>query len=285
MRLLMNKLYKTLLYLTVVRSSKSMLKSKILFGLLFTSSLLFGQNTDANSDYHNFENRLNELSNSIVELNQYQKNTIALNDSLKKELQYYRIKEDYYSDALGDQSNRFALIVGAIIGLLALISFTGFKIELDRIKKNTQKQLEDQRDEFKKYGSSIKIVESNLKKTSANTFVALARKSVTDKKWVLALEYQIIASSRHAESVLIDVELLRDRLIIEKEVDYKPIVANLKLAVISLNKIKADIALKSALKKKLDSIRKLLDTLNNIDSDDAIDLVAEIRIGLKNYVK
>lgn len=281
----MNKLYKTLLYLTVVRSSKSMLKSKILFGLLFTSSLLFGQNTDANSDYHNFENRLNELSNSIVELNQYQKNTIALNDSLKKELQYYRIKEDYYSDALGDQSNRFALIVGAIIGLLALISFTGFKIELDRIKKNTQKQLEDQRDEFKKYGSSIKIVESNLKKTSANTFVALARKSVTDKKWVLALECQIIASSRHAESVLIDVELLRDRLIIEKEVDYKPIVANLKLAVISLNKIKADIALKSALKKKLDSIRKLLDTLNNIDSDDAIDLVAEIRIGLKNYVK
>jgi len=58
------------------------------------------------------------------------------NDSLQRELLYYKAKDDYYSTALSDQSTRFATIVGAIIGLAALFGFGWFQRLVTKINEN-----------------------------------------------------------------------------------------------------------------------------------------------------
>lgn len=69
------------------------------------------------------------------------------NDSLKRELQHFKVKEDYYansvSDALSDQSNRFGLLITIALTIATLINFGFFKFELRRYKKKTSKEFQD----------------------------------------------------------------------------------------------------------------------------------------------
>lgn len=73
------------------------------------------------------------------------------NDSLKKELLLYQVKEDYYAAALSDQSTRFSLIVASIVGLFALISFSNFKREVRKLKSKYAVEVGIIRDELKNF--------------------------------------------------------------------------------------------------------------------------------------
>ncbi|MCK8492902.1 hypothetical protein M0L20_13625 [Spirosoma sp. RP8] len=70
----------------------------------------------------------------------YQKRT----DSLQKELQFYKIKEDYYSDAMSDQANRFSLLVGGLLALAGLLSWGVIKYEVVTLRKEVEEILTEQ---------------------------------------------------------------------------------------------------------------------------------------------
>lgn len=279
----MRKLHKIVMHLHNSINIKVLKQWKILLGVLFLSSLSLGQNLPPKSDYSQLEDRLNELSKSVAELIQDQKNTITSNDSLKKELQYYKIKEDYYSDALGDQSNRFALIVAGILSLMAFVSYSGFKYELKRMKKDTEKQLSVQTSEFEKYKTSIKILDSSVQKSMSNTFVVLGNIFWNTEQWVSALQYHLYAARDQAYSALSDIEIYKGEK--DEKDNFKTTIANLKEAKRSLNKITINDDLKKETKNKLDIMIDSLDSLKDVDIVEVKDLVAEIRTRLNSYTR
>ena len=57
------------------------------------------------------------------------------------------------------------------------------------------------------------------------------------------------------------------------------------LAIFCLNKIKTDTTLKNEVDKKKERLKEDLNQIDNTDSEEVKDLVSEIRIGIKNYIK
>lgn len=206
-------------------------------------------------------------------------------DSLEKELVHYKAKEDYFSVALEDQSNRFALIVTSLLGLLALVSYGGYKYELSRMKKDVEKQLAEQMSEFVEYKTKIKILDSSLNTSAANTFATVANNYAKENECNLALEFYLCAARDHAASVLLEMELDSNHEKIDKKTKYQFVLGSLYPATEMLNKIKADNSYKKAIKEKANFLIQSLDFLGNIDFEEIKDLVAELRIGIKNYIK
>lgn len=68
-------------------------------------------------------------------------------DSMRQELRDHRFAENFVSDALEDQGNRFALIVTIALGLTALITVGGFLWEMNRAKQEVRDIIDNQKRE------------------------------------------------------------------------------------------------------------------------------------------
>ena len=63
-----------------------------------------------------------ELRDKIHKIETSQMKLNKTNDSLSKELLYYKVKEDYYVTALGAETTRFALIISGLLAIIAIAS-------------------------------------------------------------------------------------------------------------------------------------------------------------------
>jgi len=189
---------------------------------------------------------------------------------LKNQLIIYKAKEDYYAAALGDQSNRFVLIVSVFVASLGIISFSWYKIEKKKIKKR-----------FKSFGEEFKVIknentklESNLYLTSANAFALIAYTFRKSKHFTESFEYNLIAARDHYKSL---------KLIGED--DYKVVINILEGSLKDFDEINKNISLKDEISKKRDLILKYIETLQNAENGKIKNLCADIRVSLNNYLK
>lgn len=83
-----------------------------------------------------------EVSNNRLRIGSQKKT-----DSLLRELQFYKVKEDYYassvSDALNDQTSRFGFILAVLLTVAGLISWGVIKWEVVAIKKEVGSNKEE----------------------------------------------------------------------------------------------------------------------------------------------
>jgi len=259
------------------------MKNILLFITIITITLNgFSQTQALQSDSTEVELKIQKLDSL---LHQTEIHFTQLNDSLKNELIHYKAKEDYFSVALEDQSNRFALIVTGLLALLALLSYGGYKYELSRMKKDVEKQLTEQMVEFEEYKTKIKTLDSGLNTSAANTFVTVAKNYSKEKQWNLALEFYLCAARDHASSALLKKELNGDSKEEDKSITFQFVIGSLKPATEMLNNLKADNSFKELIQNKTEFLIQQLDNLKNIDCEEVKDLVAELRIGIKNYIK
>jgi hypothetical protein len=274
------------------------MKNKLLLGILLTITTynLFAQKKSqlemitlkAKVDSSIIRNNNNEKKISDIELfiektvnsNKYLKKE---NDSLNKLLIHYRVKEDYYSTALGEQSNRFSLIIAGLLGFLALVSFGTFRFELNRIIKKTDEQLNIQTKEFESHKKNVLKLEKNLATTSGNNFSTIAQDFQRKEEWVFALVYHICASREHfyASEIKHNEEIKEE----EKSEIYKYVIGNLNPAIFCLNQIKLDNSLKDKVLEEIDQLKKDLKEIDKLDYDEVQDIISEIRIGIRDYIK
>ena len=254
---------------------------------IFLSTNLAAQTAVVDST--KIDKKIDELNNTLSTIqSRYQ----SINDSLEIEISKFQAREDYLSVALEDQASRFSLIVTGLLALAALLSYVGYKFELNRLKSKIEKQLENQKDDFKKYRNKIEGIDSSLRMSSANTYVTISTNFAKEEQYHLALEYSICAARDNSKSLLIDIELNKDAdnvdsfKLIEKD-DCKTIIANLEYAIDMLTKVKStNIDLhKTHLSEIKSNISENLSIINNVDNEDVADLVAEMRIGIKNFIK
>jgi hypothetical protein len=229
------------------------------------------------------EKKISEIELFIkktVNLNKYLKKE---NDSLNKLLIHYRVKEDYYSTALGEQSNRFSLIIGSLLGFLALASFGTFRYELNRIIKKTDKQLNIQTKEFDNHKKNVLKLEKNLSTTAGNNYTTIALDFERKEEWVYALVYHLCSCREHYFATEIKYNEKSEEK--EKSEIYKYVISNLNLARVCLNKIKLDDSLKNEVLEERNQFKRDLKKIDKIDYDEVQDIISEIRIGIRDYIK
>lgn len=115
-------------------------------------------------------------------------------DSLKEELRFQRAKEDYFSVALEDQSNRFGTIVVIALGLTALFSYSGFRAEVKKIQTESDLRLRKHKKQTKKLKrNGLKLKRSSHHATS-NLFSSIARSSFHEENYVSAFQFYLHAA-------------------------------------------------------------------------------------------
>ncbi len=64
-----------------------------------------------------------------------------INDSLSKETFFYKVKEDYYSEALSNQTTMYGVMTASLLAILSIISFVTFKYELRNLKRTLEEKI------------------------------------------------------------------------------------------------------------------------------------------------
>jgi hypothetical protein len=203
-------------------------------------------------------------------------------DSLNKELTFYRLKEDYFTVAIEDQSNRFALIVASILGLVTLVSFAGFRNELNKLKSEYETQVNFVKNELIIYKKKTKIYDYNLQISFGNIF-ALGADGLSGKgEAIIALEFYLASARAHSLSGQILVE---ENETIEGENPFLYAIANMQSAMLELREIIRIHSNKQFIKDKSVKFLDELTIISQIKNSDLQDLCAECRITIKNFIK
>ncbi len=261
-----------------IENMKTLTRTTFVFSILFFTSLLYGQKKVANTDSIYFEGRIGELTESNAQLGHKLSEVIAVNDSLNKELFFYRVKEDYFSVALETQAGRFGTIISIAFGLLAFVSFGGFWLTINRIKKNTKKQILKQKIEFDKQKSKLMKMEAALASTSGNNFTSIAQIASSNGMWGSVLTYSLNAARDHAISLRLKKQLG------EKNIDYFVVTGNLQIAISMFEKMAHQKKSKQSIVDDKEQIIKGIEEFRNIDNEEVKDLAAKFRVELKKYL-
>lgn len=209
-------------------------------------------------------NKKLEISNSN------EKELKKLNDDLKNQVTIYMAKEDYFAAALGDQSNRFVLIVSILVASLALISFSWYKTEQKKINGKFKKF----KVEFENLKTENKKVESKLHATSGNAFASIALTAKKDEFHVSALEFYICAARDF---------YISDTL--KEKTNYTTSITNLKFAKTTLEEITKKEDLKEKLTNKKENIFKNLEQLQKCEDDSIIEYVVLIKKDINDFIQ
>jgi hypothetical protein len=99
-------------------------------------------------------------------------------DSLRGELHDHGVAEDFYNTALDEQANRFVLIVTLAMGLAGLGTFTGFYLQLRRIRAELRASMRDTIEAHERKAADVQarlaLNEAFMRRTAGNTYVAIS---------------------------------------------------------------------------------------------------------------
>lgn len=215
------------------------------------------------------------LSIEIGELNLQLIENLKNKDSLNRELLYYKVKEDYYSSALSNQTNKFGVIITVIVGLFALISFGAFKYEIIRLNEESDEKFIKQKKLFKKQKKKNGKIKSSLERARGNLHVTIALLLKKEENYKAAFIYYIMG----ARDRLVDIK----RYSIDEE--YPVLIQNLNSAMKMLGKITPSKNVIEYLNKENEAINKCLNKLLKTENLKVRNLTSEIITKLEELNK
>jgi len=259
-----------------------MKKIKLTFIALIFVLNLYSQKDITKEDSINYELKIEHFDSLFAQSEIYYKN---ITDSLKQELVHYKAKEDFYVAALDDQSDQYILIVSGLFALLGLVSFNLYKLELRRLVKKTGKQIKKQNDNIEAFKKEINILNLDLSKSSGNSYWASSTFYQKSNMYDLAFTYGL-ASARDYTNCYTIKNSNPEHFVSKNKFDYeKSIKAKLKIITEIFDLIKKSDKYKPSMKGDTQTNNELLDKIAETNTEEVKDLVAELRIGLKNYLK
>jgi hypothetical protein len=245
--------------------------------------------------YSNIDTTLNSRINIIDKRLRYNETILRFtNDSLKKELFFYKVKEEYISQVLGQQTGIFSLIVGATLTLAALFSYFGFKNEVTNLEKEYQKQVLLLKDEYKnqveilkkdqsEFKNKINQHEANIFSALGNTHTIAALIQKKNGKFVKALDLYISAAKYHFLSTEFKTKD-HNSIIINKNI-YLYTISNISEAILVLKTIVTNLENKKLVAKIIDRLFSNIDIIMKKGNPELNNLCSECRMTLQNFTK
>jgi phosphopantetheinyl transferase (holo-ACP synthase) len=207
---------------------------------------------------------------------------------LEKEISKYQAREDYLSVALEDQASRFSLIVGSLLALVTLITFTGFYAKVHVLKKKYTKKTDRLNKEFSKYKSEMNTqnILSSISNGNINTLAADNYKRSSEL--FMSFEYFLAAARHHSRAiVLIKEDKDDDEQYLENTCKYARICMNSSLKSLQLilddeSKLKK---YESELKESNSRIDKDLEAIFMTKDKELIELSSLCRVKINEWSK
>lgn len=246
------------------------MKKILLIIIIIFPSLINSQNNvlknkleKTNSRLDSLEAKQHEIELPIKELKYSLEQSKLKSDSLKSELLFYKVKEDYYASALSDQSTRFTLIISGILALFAIISFGAFKFEVARIQKESNNKYFELQAKFEKYSTKLSKNKKTLVSATGNLNITIATLFKKEKKHGVAFFYYILGARDHGKAS-------------KKDDKFKVAINNLEYAMDSLKNCKADSFVE--FENELNVLSKAFDKISAFKNETVKVLIAEIRV-------
>ncbi len=264
------------------------MKKEYLIVLFVFPLILFGQNKNIDQKNKELESTVSEVKLSqdslkfaLRNLTEHIKLQRNRADSLEKEILFYRVKDDFYSAALSDQSTRFTLIISGILALLALLSFGAFKLEVARIEKLFKKKHDTHESIIKRYEEQLKRTNNDLLRSKGNIYSSIALNFKKESNFMSCLQYHLLAAKVRSNFLLNRLSKNKSKSITKGIITN--ILANLEAGINAIEKIEIGSKDKEAL-ERINVFKKHLNDINKVNSEDVKDLAGEIRLKLNDLV-
>jgi hypothetical protein len=261
----------------------------IFITLSLLSQTIWAQNPPSKSDLKKVERELDSLKHSITLLDNSIDNALievdiraqSQIDSLQKELIYYRVKEDYYSDALAMQTAIFGIIIAILVSGASLISWKYVKYKFIQIKEYTEKQLADVLGEFNIIDRKFDGVTSDLYTSEGNLAVSQGLISNDNKQFHIAFNYYVIGGVAYSRARLIKFGDAEDTA---TDQNYHSVITSLENAKDIFKSIKTQGKYKDHFKKYFVLMNNEFNSISQVKNQTVIDLLAELRVSVKDYI-
>jgi hypothetical protein len=258
----------------------------ILLTLSIFTQFMSAQNPPSKSDSIYLENQIEEMNKYIEKtMKKVENNVQSKIDSLQKELLYYQVKEDYYSDALVMQTSIFIVIITIGLTILSLLSWKYFKFKLNEIKEDVITKVRDQNNKIDKINEDINLSFREVYGTAGNLYAQLGKDYIEKNRLFFAITLLLWSGLDYCKAYLYHIEYSGLASNPEGRHGLSAAKMTYTLLLTALDKIKDDKVQLADLKNKADEMLASLSTLSNIKDNKLMDLLAEVRTKINNCVK
>lgn len=221
------------------------------------------------------------LAKLETKFSNFEKQQKTTSDSLQRELQYYKVKEDFFNSALDEQSTRFALIIATILGFVGLISFGSIKLEIYRLKKEYQKEVKSVKNELQEYKKRVTKNESSLNITTGNTLAHIGLMFLDRKDYISSFEAYLASARAFSKTGKL---ILNNEVEPRKDPPFKYAITNMKSASDALKEAIKFPKNIDIMKENLQHYSEMIETIMETKDTTLIDLSSECRITIKNFI-
>lgn len=190
--------------------------------------------------------------------------------NLRAEVDRHRAQENYYGNALDEQANRFALIVGGLLALGAFISWTEFRREVRAVRKSVANALDLQEQKRNEMERRMRDGEIRALRIQANLLSLFARLNSKQKDYWGAFIHHVLSAATALEM----------QQLVPPPAPPKPILDRLSDASKSLHRVRRMDQLQLPTPERLDILRpdfkKLIACRDRAVSNTSLTLHAEM---------
>ncbi|GET31404.1 hypothetical protein PbJCM13498_02670 [Prolixibacter bellariivorans] len=247
-----------------------MKKALLIFILFLNISSGVGQ--VIKRDSINLTTRIIELESKIV--------------NLESQVQILNERKDYFQNTLSEQTNKFSLIIGAIISIIGLLTFTGYKYEIKRVKKAFESLINNREKEQKDFKQKVYKLLTKTYKSSANSNTMISEEFANSGIFIGSFIHKLITAKNLNDLYEVIHLLESEKKVKEKDlIDCKEsLIVNLMDAQELFNKqINLDIRNTLVIKEREREIFYYLDEISKSEIDDARNEISKIRADILRF--
>lgn len=135
--------------------------------------------------------------------------------NLRAEINNHRAQENFYGNALDEQANRFALIVGGLLALGAFVSWAEFRREVSAVRKSVARAMEAQEQKRGVMEERMRNGEIRALRIQANLLRLFARHNANLERYSAAFVHYVLAAATVLDSKEFDPSPTRLALVLE----------------------------------------------------------------------
>jgi hypothetical protein len=198
-------------------------------------------------------------------------NSIKSNESLNKELLFFKVKEDYYATALSNQADYFIFVITIILTLISLFSLGGFYYKINQLKKEYEITSNKNKKIIKKAKRNFNKMKYEYYSTRGNLNIIISRMFQKELRYDNAFLYTLLAA--------------KTRVLNKKQINknHTAAVSNLKSALSLLGKI-SSVDEKNNLLDQKKNIYKALKKISTSKVNEVISLGANVTVEFNNII-
>lgn len=199
-------------------------------------------------------------------------------ENLKLEILKLRTKQEFFGNFLDEQTARFSIIVAAILSLIGIFTYTGFKIEINRINAKIQESISAIENEFRTFKDIMDKHEQKMSKIYTEFFASNMERYAKEGQYFDAFWFALYS----AQESTVSLPLLKEERKIKGLTEWT--IKKLENATSYLANLVKDKSNDARLLEYHEHFLSIIDDLNKSKNRAILDYAAELRVSMNAII-